>query len=84
MTISFVKVSASIDEPGSDTDHRIVTGITQSPGAGSTVTLQISKAGSPVSTADTTGDNIDVTFYPTTVTFTPTDYADKNIILGIH
>ena len=80
LSIGFAEASETIDEPASDTDYTVDITISRAP-ATTPVTLQISRAA--VSTADTTGSNIDVTFSPSSVTFMPGGSTSETVTLNV-
>ena len=79
LSVGFARESGTVDEPATDTDHTVDIEITQEPA--DDITLQITRASA--STADTIGSNIDVTFSPSTVTFTPSDFGPKTVTLNV-
>ena len=84
LSVGFVRTSDDVDEPSNDTDHTIDIRISNAPTAN--ITLEVTHL--TASTANTTsagGAAVDVTYSPTTVTFTAGDSANltKTVTLNV-
>ena len=78
LSVGFARASDTVDEPSSDTDHTIDIEITNAPSANITLEIQ-AVSGSTASTSD------DVSFSPSTVTFTAGDSTNltKTITINV-
>ena len=82
--VSFVRPSDTIDEPGSDTDYTIDIKIDRAPVVDVTIEIvEVSRL--EPNSADTSGDNVDVTFSPSSVTFVAGDSSNltKTVTLNV-